>query len=215
MFCYKCGVKLPEKADKCPSCGEPVTGNEYCGGFWGLVKGNKSQLTEKKAVAAEDNYRGKPNSKTDNKPSDREIKMLNKYRQNTKKLLIVSAALMAVVIVELVIIVIFLTGMGSKPETEPSENTGISETENNGIIGGENFNFGYKESDNNEAEVNNYYSANITEATDVTENTENNTTEEFSEEETSQETSETENNGFFHNNKKDDIDNIIETGGES
>ena len=41
MFCSKCGVKLPEKANKCPNCGESVTGNEYCGGFWGLVNGNK------------------------------------------------------------------------------------------------------------------------------------------------------------------------------
>lgn len=37
MFCNKCGNKLKQNSTTCPVCGSPVSGDEYCGGFWGLV----------------------------------------------------------------------------------------------------------------------------------------------------------------------------------
>lgn len=38
MFCCKCGKKLSGKEDVCKNCGAPVEHEEYCGGFYGLVK---------------------------------------------------------------------------------------------------------------------------------------------------------------------------------
>ena len=37
MYCRKCGCRMPDGAVKCPDCGTDAKGNEYCGGFWGLV----------------------------------------------------------------------------------------------------------------------------------------------------------------------------------
>ena len=88
MFCSKCGVKLPEKANKCPNCGEPVTGNEYCGGFWGLVNGNKPQAP-KPTERINTESRNIQDSKKDNKPSEREVRMMNNYKKKTRHLIIV------------------------------------------------------------------------------------------------------------------------------
>lgn len=37
MFCKKCGMKCDSSRETCVNCGYPIAGDEYCGGFWGLV----------------------------------------------------------------------------------------------------------------------------------------------------------------------------------
>lgn len=37
MYCQKCGCKINMEERRCSDCGTDVKGNEYCGGFWGLV----------------------------------------------------------------------------------------------------------------------------------------------------------------------------------
>ena len=128
MFCSKCGVKLPEKANKCPNCGEPVTGNEYCGGFWGLVNGNKPQVPKPTERINTEN-RNIQASKKDNKPSEREVRMMNNYKKNTRNLLIVSAALAAVVIIEFIVIVTFILSSGNDGNIEMTDNANIVATE--------------------------------------------------------------------------------------
>lgn len=128
MFCSKCGVKLPEKANKCPNCGEPVTGNEYCGGFWGLVSGNKPQAPKATERINTEN-RNIQASKKDNKPSEREVRMMNNYKKNTGNILIVSAALAAVVIIEFIVILMFVLGSGNDGNIEMTDNSNIAATE--------------------------------------------------------------------------------------
>ena len=128
MFCSKCGVNLPEKANKCPNCGEPVTGNEYCGGFWGLVNGNKPQAPKATERINTEN-RNIQASKKDNKPSEREVRMMNNYKKNTRNLLIVSAALAAVVIIEFIVILMFVLGSGNDGNIEMTDNSNIAATE--------------------------------------------------------------------------------------
>ena len=38
MFCKKCGIKLSEKDSTCKNCGASAEVQEYCGGFFGLVR---------------------------------------------------------------------------------------------------------------------------------------------------------------------------------
>lgn len=49
MFCNKCGNKLKQNSTTCPVCGSPVSGDEYCGGFWGLVGSDASRPNVAKA----------------------------------------------------------------------------------------------------------------------------------------------------------------------
>lgn len=44
MYCKKCGCKLKSDAKICEECGAVVNSIEYCGGFWGLVSGEKEKL---------------------------------------------------------------------------------------------------------------------------------------------------------------------------
>lgn len=37
MFCKKCGMRCDSSLETCANCGHPIGGDEYCGGFWGLV----------------------------------------------------------------------------------------------------------------------------------------------------------------------------------
>ena len=37
MYCRRCGIRLVSDAKKCPECGLDTYGNEYNGGFWGLL----------------------------------------------------------------------------------------------------------------------------------------------------------------------------------
>lgn len=186
MFCSKCGVKLPEKANKCPNCGEPVTGNEYCGGFWGLVNGNKPQVP-KPTERINTESRNIQASKKDNKPSEREVRMMNNYKKNTRNLLIVSAALAAVVIIEFIVIVTFILSSGNDGNIEMTDNANIVATE----------------ADNGNEEN---FQQEITQDT---------TAEEVTTEEYTEETTEEETNGMFQNDKKDEMDFMNETEPES
>lgn len=186
MFCSKCGVNLPEKANKCPNCGEPVTGNEYCGGFWGLVNGNKPQAPKATERINTEN-RNIQASKKDNKPSEREVRMMNNYKKNTRNLLIVSAALAAVVIIEFIVILMFVLGSGNDGNIEMTDNSNIAATET--------------DNGNNE-----FLQQEITQDTTAKEVT----TEEYTEETTEEET-----NGMFQNDKKGEMDFMNETEPES
>lgn len=186
MFCSKCGVNLPEKAKKCPNCGEPVTGNEYCGGFWGLVNGNKPQAPKATERINTEN-RNIQASKKDNKPSEREVKMMNNYKKNTRSLLIVSAALAAAVIIEFIVILMFVLGSENDGNIEMTDNSNIAATET--------------DNGNNE-----FLQPKITQDTTA----EKVTTEEYTEETTEKET-----NGIFKNDKKDEMDFMNETEPES
>lgn len=186
MFCSKCGVKLPEKANKCPNCGEPVTGNEYCGGFWGLVSGNKPQAPKATERINTEN-RNIQASKKDNKPSEREVGMMNNYKKNTGNILIVSAALAAVVIIEFIVILMFVLGSGNDGNIEMTDNSNIAATET--------------DNGNNE-----FLQQEITQYT---------TAEEVTTEEYTEETTEEETNGIFQNDKKDEMDFMNETEPES
>lgn len=186
MFCSKCGVKLPEKANKCPNCGESVTGNEYCGGFWGLVNGNKPQAPKATERINTEN-RNIQASKKDNKPSEREVRMMNNYKKNTRNLLIVSAALAAVVIIEFIVILMFVLGSGNDGNIEMTDNSNIAATET--------------DNGNNE-----FLQQEITQDTTAKEVT----TEEYTEETTEEET-----NGMFQNDKKGEMDFMNETEPES
>lgn len=186
MFCSKCGVKLPEKANKCPNCGEPVTGNEYCGGFWGLVNGNKPQAPKATGRINTEN-RNIQASKKDNKPSEREVRMMNNYKKNTRNILIVSAALAAVVIIEFIVILMFVLGSGNDGNIEMTDNSNIAATET--------------DNGNNE-----FLQQEITQDTTAKEVT----TEEYTEETTEEET-----NGMFQNDKKGEMDFMNETEPES
>lgn len=186
MFCSNCGVKLPEKANKCPNCGESVTGNEYCGGFWGLVNGNKPQAPKATERINTEN-RNIQASKKDNKPSEREVKMMNNYKKNTRSLLIVSAALAAAVIIEFIVILMFVLGSENDGNIEMTDNSNIAATET--------------DNGNNE-----FLQPKITQDTTA----EKVTTEEYTEETTEKET-----NGIFKNDKKDEMDFMNETEPES
>lgn len=186
MFCSKCGVNLPEKANKCPNCGEPVTGNEYCGGFWGLVNGNKPQAPKATERINTEN-RNIQASKKDNKPSEREVRIMNNYKKNTRNLLIVSAALAAVVIIEFIVILMFVLGSGNDGNIEMTDNSNIAATET--------------DNGNNE-----FLQQEITQDTTAKEVT----TEEYTEETTEEET-----NGMFQNDKKGEMDFMNETEPES
>lgn len=186
MFCSKCGVNLPEKANKCPNCGEPVTGNEYCGGFWGLVNGNKPQAPKATERINTEN-RNIQASKKDNKPSEREVRMMNNYKKNTRNLLIVSAALAAVVIIEFIVILMFVLGSGNDGNIEMTDNSNIAATET--------------DNGNNE-----FLQQEITQYT---------TAEEVITEEYTEETTEEETNGMFQNDKKGEMDFMNETEPES
>lgn len=186
MFCSKCGVKLPEKANKCPNCGESVTGNEYCGGFWGLVNGNKPQAPKATERINTEN-RNIQASKKDNKPSEREVRMMNNYKKNTRNLLIVSAALAAVVIIEFIVILMFVLGSGNDGNIEMTDNSNIAATET--------------DNGNNE-----FLQQEITQDT---------TAEEVTTEEYTEETTEEETNGMFQNDKKGEMDFMNETEPES
>ena len=186
MFCSKCGVNLPEKANKCPNCGEPVTGNEYCGGFWGLVNGNKPQAPKATERINTEN-RNIQDSKKDNKPSEREVRMMNNYKKNTRNLLIVSAALAAVVIIEFIVILMFVLGSGNDGNIKMTDNSNIAATET--------------DNGNNE-----FLQQEITQDTTAKEVT----TEEYTEETTEEET-----NGMFQNDKKGEMDFMNETEPES
>lgn len=186
MFCSKCGVKLPKKANKCPNCGEPVTGNEYCGGFWGLVNGNKPQAPKATERINTEN-RNIQASKKDNKPSEREVRMMNNYKKNTRNLLIVSAALAAVVIIEFIVILMFVLGSGNDGNIEMTDNSNIAATET--------------DNGNNE-----FLQQEITRDT---------TAEEVTTEEYTEETTEEETNGIFQNDKKGEMDFMNETEPES
>lgn len=186
MFCSKCGVKLPEKANKCPNCGEPVTGNEYCGGFWGLVSGNKPQAPKATERINTEN-RNIQASKKDNKPSEREVGMMNNYKKYTGNILIVSAALAAVVIIEFIVILMFVLGSGNDGNIEMTDNSNIATTET--------------DNGNNE-----FLQQEITQYT---------TAEEVTTEEYTEETTEEETNGIFQNDKKDEMDFMNETEPES
>lgn len=186
MFCSKCGVNLPEKANKCPNCGEPVTGNEYCGGFWGLVNGNKPQAPKATERINTEN-RNIQASKKDNKPSEREVRMMNNYKKNTRNLLIVSAALAAVVIIEFIVILMFVLGSGNDGNIEMTDNSNIAATET--------------DNGNNE-----FLQQEITRDT---------TAEEVTTEEYTEETTEEETNGMFQNDKKGEMDFMNETEPES
>lgn len=186
MFCSKCGVNLPEKANKCPNCGEPVTGNEYCGGFWGLVNGNKPQAPKATERINTEN-RNIQDSKKDNKPSEREVRMMNNYKKNTRNLLIVSAALAAVVIIEFIVILMFVLGSENDGNIEMTDNSNIAATET--------------DNGNNE-----FLQPKITQDT---------TAEEVTTEEYTEETTEKETNGIFQNDKKDEMDFMNETEPES
>lgn len=186
MFCSKCGVNLPEKANKCPNCGEPVTGNEYCGGFWGLVNGNKPQAPKATERINTEN-RNIQASKKDNKPSEREVRIMNNYKKNTRNLLIVSAALAAVVIIEFIVILMFVLGSGNDGNIEMTDNSNIAATET--------------DNGNNE-----FLQPEITQDTTAKEVT----TEEYTEETTEEET-----NGMFQNDKKGEMDFMNETEPES
>ena len=186
MFCSKCGVNLPEKANKCPNCGEPVTGNEYCGGFWGLVNGNKPQAPKATERINTEN-RNIQASKKDNKTSEREVRMMNNYKKNTRNLLIVSAALAAVVIIEFIVILMFVLGSGNDGNIEMTDNSNIAATET--------------DNGNNE-----FLQQEITQDTTAKEVT----TEEYTEETTEEET-----NGMFQNDKKGEMDFMNETEPES
>lgn len=186
MFCSKCGVNLPEKANKCPNCGEPVTGNEYCGGFWGLVNGNKPQAPKATERINTEN-RNIQASKKDNKPSEREVRMMNNYKKNTRNLLIVSAALAAVVIIEFIVILMFVLGSGNDGNIKMTDNSNIAATET--------------DNGNNE-----FLQPEITQDTTAKEVT----TEEYTEETTEEET-----NGMFQNDKKGEMDFMNETEPES
>lgn len=186
MFCSKCGVKLPEKANKCPNCGEPVTGNEYCGGFWGLVSGNKPQAPKATERINTEN-RNIQASKKDNKPSEREVGMMNNYKKNTGNILIVSAALAAVVIIEFIVILMFVLGSGNDGNIEMTDNSNIAATET--------------DNGNNE-----FLQQEITQYT---------TAEEVTTEEYTEETTEEETNGIFQNDKKDEMDFMNEIEPES
>ncbi|MGN0565262.1 MAG: zinc-ribbon domain-containing protein [Candidatus Limousia pullorum] len=182
MFCSNCGVKLPEKANKCPNCGESVTGNEYCGGFWGLVNGNKPQAPKATERINTEN-RNIQASKKDNKPSEREVGMMNNYKKNTGNILIVSAALAAVVIIEFIVILMFVLGSGNDGNIEMTDNSNIAATET--------------DNGNNE-----FLQQEITQYT---------TAEEVTTEEYTEETTEEETNGIFQNDKKDEMDFMNET----
>lgn len=186
MFCSKCGVKLPEKANKCPNCGESVTGNEYCGGFWGLVNGNKPQAPKATERINTEN-RNIQASKKDNKPSEREVRMMNNYKKNTRNLLIVSAALAAAVIIEFIVILMFVLGSENDGNIEMTDNSNIAATET--------------DNGNNE-----FLQPKITQDT---------TAEEVTTEEYTEETTEKETNGIFKNDKKDEMDFMNETEPES
>lgn len=186
MFCSKCGVNLPEKAKKCPNCGEPVTGNEYCGGFWGLVNGNKPQAPKATERINTEN-RNIQASKKDNKPSEREVRMMNNYKKNTRSLLIVSAALAAAVIIEFIVILMFVLGSENDGNIEMTDNSNIAATET--------------DNGNNE-----FLQQEITQYT---------TAEEVITEEYTEETTEKETNGIFKNDKKDEMDFMNETEPES
>lgn len=207
MFCSKCGVKLPQKADKCPNCGAPAPAEEYCGGFWGLAKGNKTEIPEK-TVKSDNNREKNESARPDNKFSEREIKALKRYKKNVKNLLITLAVLAVIAVVELIFIVVLAAGSGGAEQTEPTANIVTSETENQKIggeigeeIGGDKLDVEeiYGETTENPVqygeteEIYNSYE-------ETTENPYENT-QEFD----TEDVTENENGGIFQNDRKEDI----------
>ena len=126
-------------------------------------------------------------SKKDNKPSEREVRMMNNYKKNTRSLLIVSAALAAAVIIEFIVILMFVLGSENDGNIEMTDNSNIAATET--------------DNGNNE-----FLQPKITQDT---------TAEEVTTEEYTEETTEKETNGIFKNDKKDEMDFMNETEPES
>lgn len=202
MFCSKCGVKLPKKADKCPNCGAPAPVEEYCGGFWGLAKGNRPE-TQNKAAEIEDNQ-----VKTERNPSEKENKAIRKYKKNIKNLLFIAVILAAVAVAELIFIIMLAAGSGGAEQTEPTANIVTSENETEKIggeigeeIGGDKFGVEeiYGETTENPVlygETEEIYNSYEETTENPYENTQGFDTEAMTE---------NENGGIFQNDRKDDI----------
>lgn len=192
MFCSKCGVKLPQKSDKCPNCGAPAPADEYCGGFWGLVKENRPEI-QNKAADFEDNQR-----KAENKPAKKENKAIRKYKKNIKNLFLINVILAAVVIAELVFIIMLAAGSGGVERTEPTTNIVVSENETAKIGGEIGWEMGGDKSGAEEIYVE------TTETPGQYEETTENPYQEIQEFNT-ESTTENRNGGIFQNDRKEDI----------
>lgn len=196
MFCSKCGVKLPQKANKCPICGAPAPAEEYCGGFWGLTKENRSEM-QNKAAELEDNQI------KESRPSERENKAIRKYKKNIKNLFLITVILAAVALAEFVFIIMLAAGSGGAEQTEPAANIVASENETQ-KIGGE---IGGDKSDvekiYGETQENPVQYQEPTENFDLYEETTENPYEDMQEFNT--EATENETGGIFQNDRKEDI----------
>lgn len=195
MFCSKCGVKLPQKANKCPSCGAPAPAEEYCGGFWGLTKENRPEI-QNKADEFEDNQ-----IKDESRPSEKENKAIRKYKKNIKNLFLITVILAAVALAEFVFIIMLAAGSGGAEQTEPTANIVTSENETQ-KIGGE---IGGDKSD-----VEEIYGETTENPVQYQESTENfeETTEnpyEDMQEYNREDVTENETGGIFQNDRKEDI----------
>lgn len=198
MFCSKCGVKLPQKANKCPSCGAPAPAEEYCGGFWGLTKENRPEM-QNKAAEFEDNQI------KESRPSEKENKAIRKYKKNIKNLFLITVILAAVALAEFVFIIMLAAGSGGTEQTEPAANIVTSENETEkigGEIGGE---IGGDKSD-----VEKIYGEtqeNPVQYQEPTENFEETTENSYEDmqEYNREDVTENENGGIFQNDRKEDI----------
>lgn len=195
MFCSKCGVKLPQKANKCPSCGAPAPAEEYCGGFWGLTKENRPEI-QNKADEFEDNQ-----IKDESRPSEKENKAIRKYKKNIKNLFLITVILAAVALAEFVFIIMLAAGSGGAEQTEPTANIVTSENETQ-KIGGE---IGGDKSD-----VEKIYGEtqeNPVQYQDPTENFEETTENPYEDmqEYNREDVTENETGGIFQNDRKEDI----------
>lgn len=201
MFCSKCGVKLPQKANKCPICGAPAPAEEYCGGFWGLTKENRPEM-QNKADEFEDNQI------KESRPSEKENKAIRKYKKNIKNLFLITVILAAVALAEFVFIIMLAAGSGGTEQTEPAANIVTSENETEkigGEIGGE---IGGDKSDvekiYGETQENPVQYQDPTENFDLYEETTENPYEDM-QEYNREDITENETGGIFQNDRKEDI----------
>lgn len=101
MYCLKCGKKISLGEEQCSECGTKISGNEYCGGFWGLVgEDNKIERNSKpcdpiKVVNESENEELRKTIKKD-------AFIKKKYRKKTQILSVFLIVLVAVCFAQIV-----------------------------------------------------------------------------------------------------------------
>lgn len=163
MFCHKCGGKLKENSKTCPECGAPVSGNEYCGGFWGLAGKNVSKSKEGSRIESRRESMELPKKRKDdngNSPYIEELeKKLYEVNQNSEKrfrFLFIACVVLLVLVLVQAILVFGISGRIGSMEKAFSETQNVEEIttdfEETGSTEGESTDNNMVESDSSENE---------------------------------------------------------------